>query len=77
MVLYEVISREPPFEDQDPADIESLVRNGSRPDLEAVPPDCPPKLLDLMIQCWAQDPKKRPTFPDILEVLMEVARELG
>jgi len=69
MILFEIICREIPFEDEEPANVGRLTVQGGRPDLEAVPPDCPPNLKELMITCWAHDPKKRPAFELILPVL--------
>lgn len=71
MVLFEVISRELPFEDEDPTNVGILTLSGARPDLEAVPEDCPELLRQLMIKCWAQDPGQRPEFIEILEVLRQ------
>ncbi|CAE7598102.1 unnamed protein product [Symbiodinium sp. CCMP2592] len=42
---------------------------GVRPDMDAVPPDCPPELLQVMQACWAQDPRERPSFPEVLRLL--------
>eukprot|EP00812_Abedinium_dasypus_P011303 NODE_4869_length_633_cov_243.131488.p3 GENE.NODE_4869_length_633_cov_243.131488~~NODE_4869_length_633_cov_243.131488.p3 ORF type:complete len:57 (-),score=13.13 NODE_4869_length_633_cov_243.131488:445-615(-) len=42
---------------------------GKRPDMDAVPPDCPEILKDLMVTCWAPDPAKRLDFPHIVQVL--------
>jgi serine/threonine protein kinase len=72
MILFEIICREIPFEDEEPAAVGRLTVQGKRPDLEAVPPDCPKALNDLMIYCWGVDPQKRPSFQDICRVLREV-----
>ena len=42
MIFYEVICREIPFESADPQQVVVLVARGERPDMDAVPPDCPP-----------------------------------
>merc|ERR1712113_1320843 len=62
MILFEIICREIPFEEEEPARVGQLTVTGTRPDLEAVPPDCPAVLKDLMIACWAHEPPKRPDF---------------
>lgn len=72
MILFEIICREIPFEEEEPAAVGRLTMNGKRPDLEAVPPDCPPILRDIMIQAWDQDPKRRPGFDYILSTLSTV-----
>lgn len=69
MVLYEVLCQEVPFEEEDPADVGKFTLGGIRPDLEAVPPDCPDVLRSLMISCWAHDPKQRPGFDTIVKIL--------
>mmetsp|Transcript_99648 Transcript_99648/g.282227 ORF Transcript_99648/g.282227 Transcript_99648/m.282227 type:complete len:303 (+) Transcript_99648:95-1003(+) len=72
MILFEVVCREIPFEEQEPADVGHLTVQGERPDLEAVPPNCPRQLQELMIQCWDHDPWRRPAFDRILETLKVV-----
>mmetsp|Transcript_10632 Transcript_10632/g.24177 ORF Transcript_10632/g.24177 Transcript_10632/m.24177 type:complete len:293 (+) Transcript_10632:48-926(+) len=76
MIIFEVICREIPFEDEEPASVGKLACNGKRPDLEAVPPDIPDLWRDLMIACWAQKPADRPSFRVIVEMLNEVKRHL-
>lgn len=76
MIMFEIICREIPFEEEEPATVGRLIIKGERPDLEAVPPDCPPKLRDLMIQGWSQDPKKRPPFSTIVADLLPLKKEL-
>lgn len=65
MVLYEIITREIPFEDQDGREAVGLVMNGVRPDLEAIPADAPKELVKLMQGCWEHDPFDRPSFVEI------------
>mmetsp|Transcript_41925 Transcript_41925/g.98317 ORF Transcript_41925/g.98317 Transcript_41925/m.98317 type:complete len:349 (-) Transcript_41925:44-1090(-) len=72
LVLFEVICEEQPFEDVDPSHIESKVSKGERPDLEAVPPECPQPLLQLMTHSWAAKPDARPSFEHILKVLVKL-----
>lgn len=74
MVLFEIICREVPFEEQAPENVGVMIAAGQRPDLEAVPPDTPPVLKDLMIACWAQDPKMRPCFKVIKLQLEGIAK---
>jgi len=69
MVMFEVICREVPFEDLSAKDVAISVVEGIRPDMEAVPPDCPPALASLMVNCWAEDPSARPSFWGIIEKL--------
>lgn len=70
MVMFEIICREVPFEDaEDHEDLKNQIVSGQRPDLEAVPPDTPPLLRNLMIACWAADPDQRPDFRQICSTL--------
>lgn len=71
MVLFEILCREVPFEDQEPADVGRLIEAGECPDMEAVPPDADSTLVKVMLQCWVHDPKKRPSFKAVLEQLGE------
>mmetsp|Transcript_57047 Transcript_57047/g.107172 ORF Transcript_57047/g.107172 Transcript_57047/m.107172 type:complete len:352 (+) Transcript_57047:103-1158(+) len=69
MVLYEIICCEVPFQDLEAAEVPAAVSSGTRPDLDCVPDDCPDRLKELMILCWAQDHSQRPSFTQILTVL--------
>jgi len=72
MILFEIICREIPFEDEDPAQVGRLTAQGERPDLDAVPPDCPRELGNLMQLCWQKEPAARPTMAKILDVLVNL-----
>lgn len=48
MVIYEIICREVPFEEEEPAEVGKYTVAGIRPALAAVPPDCPAQLIALM-----------------------------
>ena len=71
MLVYELISLHRPF--YDVADLDKggyvrlgqLVRSGRRPTLDGVPPEW----QDLIVQCWHQEPAKRPTMRDVVERL--------
>lgn len=76
MIMFEVICREIPFEEEEPANVSNLIIRGDRPDLEAVPPDCPAPLRQLMIRGWNQDPTKRPPFTEIVQHLGELVPAL-
>mmetsp|Transcript_20214 Transcript_20214/g.47159 ORF Transcript_20214/g.47159 Transcript_20214/m.47159 type:complete len:293 (+) Transcript_20214:138-1016(+) len=74
MIIFEIICREIPFEDEEPASVGKLAVKGQRPELEAVPPDIPDLWRDLMIACWAHDPESRPAFSTIVATLREVGK---
>lgn len=76
MIMFEIICREIPFEEEEPANVGNLILKGERPDLEAIPPDCPQIMRKLMQAGWAQDPAQRPSFRDIVPQLQLLTREL-
>ncbi len=41
--------------------LQQLDRNYRMP----APPNCPPKLYELMLDCWHRDPLARPTFETV------------
>ncbi|CAE8590363.1 unnamed protein product [Polarella glacialis] len=72
MCLFEIICRLVPWPEDEGSDIIEAVLSGERPDVTEVPPDCPAKLKDLMIACWAHDPTDRPTSREIIDILASV-----
>mmetsp|Transcript_12232 Transcript_12232/g.27160 ORF Transcript_12232/g.27160 Transcript_12232/m.27160 type:complete len:352 (+) Transcript_12232:83-1138(+) len=66
MVLFEVICRRVPFQEVECAVVERYTKGGVRPGLGVVPQDCPKQLVELMVECWAQDSKARPSFGRII-----------
>mmetsp|Transcript_21717 Transcript_21717/g.39866 ORF Transcript_21717/g.39866 Transcript_21717/m.39866 type:complete len:320 (-) Transcript_21717:88-1047(-) len=66
MVLFEILSRELPFETVEDDQVRELARQGGRPDHEAIRPDCPESLIALMEDCWCHDPDERPMFENIV-----------
>jgi hypothetical protein len=40
------------------------------------PPKCPENIYAIMLDCWNQDPQKRPSFKEILIRLKEIDREI-
>ena len=41
-----------------------------------IPGDCHELVSSLMKQCWDRDPAKRPLFPQVIEILEELAETL-
>lgn len=80
MFMYEAICNEIPFGEYDPTWEGQLQachgHDGARPDLAMVPPDCPPRLLKLMKECWRHKPSTRPSFREVVEI-METLYESG
>jgi len=69
MVMFEIICRAIPWEDEAVEFVAKCTMRGERPDMEELPPDCPPSLEQLMVACWAQKPEDRPPFVDIKAAL--------
>lgn len=69
IIMYEVICRDIPYADLDKKRVGLFVASGGRPDLRMVLPGCPSEFVKLMCSCWAQDPEKRPDFPNICATL--------
>jgi len=76
MIIYEVICREMPFEDVEAEAVGTLASQGHRPTPDAIPPDCPDYLTNLMVACWAHQPQSRPSFTVVLELLSSVPAPL-
>eukprot|EP00441_Pelagodinium_beii_P018850 CAMPEP_0197654338 /NCGR_PEP_ID=MMETSP1338-20131121/38795_1 /TAXON_ID=43686 ORGANISM="Pelagodinium beii, Strain RCC1491" /NCGR_SAMPLE_ID=MMETSP1338 /ASSEMBLY_ACC=CAM_ASM_000754 /LENGTH=327 /DNA_ID=CAMNT_0043229773 /DNA_START=22 /DNA_END=1005 /DNA_ORIENTATION=+ len=70
MVMYEVICRRVPFEEED--DVVARMCSGERPTLSDVPAQCPTDLRSIMTSTWMQNPDERPEFSSIRKMLAEV-----
>ncbi|KAG0581334.1 hypothetical protein KC19_4G243400 [Ceratodon purpureus] len=66
MTSYEILTGRIPFGDIDESDYDHVVLQCKRPEL---PRHIAPWIRKLLQSCWHQDPSKRPTFEEILEVL--------
>ena len=65
--MYEILISEQIFPDYySPEQISYEMINGYRPKLNYNIPEC---YLNLIESCWLEDPKKRPTFSDIVKEL--------
>lgn len=49
--------------------IVAVAINGERP---VIPEDCPPRLADLIMRCWREDPKGRPGVDELIKELDEL-----
>lgn len=76
MVTYEILCREVPFEEEEPADVGKFTLAGVRPDMDAVPPNMIKGVIDLMTDCWKQEPGQRPSFAEVLLRLEPIYTEL-
>ncbi|XP_072021712.1 uncharacterized protein [Amphiura filiformis] len=64
MLLLEICARKPPFQDLEWHRVVFEVGNGQKP---SIPEGCPKDLLDIMQQCWNNDPRQRPTMASIVK----------
>lgn len=69
VILWELVMCEKPWRDDHPMQI--VFKVGSRGEkLPTPPPDCcEPELRQLIVECFADDPKRRPDFKQIVERL--------
>ncbi|EAR97002.2 tyrosine kinase domain protein (macronuclear) [Tetrahymena thermophila SB210] len=71
IVMYELASRETPFKEKGnvAAIIKYVSEEKGRPNLQKLHFDTPQFIIKLMIKCWDENPKKRPKFDQIIQVL--------
>lgn len=66
-ILYELLTNSTPFSNMKKPDVMSLVCSSERPELGN---DISKDLRDLIESCWNQDPKKRPSFVNIMQKML-------
>jgi serine/threonine protein kinase len=67
VVLWELFSREDPFPGIPPFQVVFIVGNqGRRP---AIQPHWPPEWIQLIVECWSENPSLRPSYDAILAKL--------
>ncbi|XP_017971694.1 PREDICTED: serine/threonine-protein kinase STY46 isoform X1 [Theobroma cacao] len=75
IVLWELLTGKLPYEYLTPLQAAvGVVQKGLRP---TIPKNINPKLTELLERCWQQDPTLRPDFSEILEILRQIAKEVG
>ncbi|KAI4304609.1 hypothetical protein MLD38_040094 [Melastoma candidum] len=69
MVVWEMVSGEAAYSAYSPVQAAvGIAASGLRPE---IPKDCPAVLRSLMNRCWNNCPTRRPTFPDVLSMLLQ------
>lgn len=74
IVMWELYTKQIPFQDLNTFEIPIAVIKGDRP---AIPKDCPKEYAKIMQLCWHKKPSKRPTFQKIVKSLMKLSKDLG
>lgn len=65
VILYEVYSRKEPYEGEDPSRVLNGICDKDINKRPPVPKGCPSKIEEIMHDCVAGNPEKRPTFEEI------------
>ncbi|TXG64950.1 hypothetical protein EZV62_011944 [Acer yangbiense] len=75
VVLWELLTGKLPYEFLTPLQAAvGVVQKGLRP---TIPKNTNPKLAELLERSWQQDPALRPDFSEIIEILQQIAKEVG
>eukprot|EP01097_Dermamoeba_algensis_P002164 TRINITY_DN1864_c0_g1_i2.p1 TRINITY_DN1864_c0_g1~~TRINITY_DN1864_c0_g1_i2.p1 ORF type:complete len:652 (-),score=92.34 TRINITY_DN1864_c0_g1_i2:424-2379(-) len=78
LLVWEMISCEPPMSDLSPLETAALWAEGTRPPIKE---DTGRKFSDEVVQmictCWRSEAEERPSFQDIFSTLLEVEKTLG
>ncbi|CAN1122238.1 Serine/threonine-protein kinase STY17 [Linum perenne] len=75
IVMWELLTGELPYSYLTPLQAAvGVVQKGLRP---TIPKETQPKLAELLDRCWRQDPAERPDFCEIIDILQQIAKEVG
>ncbi|KAL0677232.1 hypothetical protein Bca4012_005213 [Brassica carinata] len=75
IVLWELLTGDIPYAFLTPLQAAvGVVQKGLRP---KIPKKTHPKVKGLLERCWQQDPKERPDFEEIIEMLQQIMIEVG
>ncbi|KAK7270158.1 hypothetical protein RIF29_23100 [Crotalaria pallida] len=75
VVLWELLTGKLPYEYLTPLQAAiGVVQKGLRP---TIPKNTHPKFVELLERSWQQDPALRPDFLEIIEILQQLAKEVG
>ncbi|KAK3413730.1 serine/threonine-protein kinase STY8 isoform X1 [Eucalyptus grandis] len=75
IVLWELLTGELPYAYMTPLQAAiGVVQKDLRP---SIPKDTDPLLVELLQSCWERDPKRRPNFSEISEILQQIAKKVG
>ncbi|KAJ1435067.1 kinase-like domain-containing protein [Ochromonadaceae sp. CCMP2298] len=74
VLLWEVVTTDIPCYGLDINEIRSRVLSNTRPRIPSF--GFTPKLISLLERAWSQVPDNRPLFPDVVDELLQIEREL-
>lgn len=75
IALWELLTGELPYSYLTPLQAAvGVVQKGLRP---TIPKNTHPRISELLQRCWQQDPKERPAFSEIIEILQHIAKEVN
>ncbi|KAE9611563.1 putative dual-specificity kinase TKL-Pl-4 family [Lupinus albus] len=75
VVLWELLTGKLPYEYLTPLQAAiGVVQKGLRP---TIPKNTHPKFVELLARSWQQDPALRPDFSEIINILQQLAKEVG
>lgn len=66
IVAYQILCFKRPFQNLTLIELISKIINGDRPEFESMIPEC---YKNLICKCWSSDPKDRPSFNEIVDLL--------
>ena len=71
IIMNELVTRAPPYQGTDKKDVAKKVVNNPNYRPQYNEKKVPKDWADLMIKCWQHDEKKRPTFSEVIDLLMK------
>lgn len=71
--MWEIGARRLPYANATPTIVSSVVPLGDR---ESILTDCPPGYMDLVQQCWHQEPDQRPEIDYVLSAIGMIKESL-
>ena len=75
--MSEMVNMAPPWQGMTPAEISQAVTAGERPSVTSeLAANAPTGWIELMQQCWDEDPPNRPNFDMIHDALEQIRRDV-
>mmetsp|Transcript_43011 Transcript_43011/g.82056 ORF Transcript_43011/g.82056 Transcript_43011/m.82056 type:complete len:1338 (+) Transcript_43011:58-4071(+) len=76
VTMYEIFTRQDPYEGEDVVDVLYRLRSGSEPDLRpSIPEAMPAEVKELIVQCWHTDPARRLKLPAVKGMIASLPRD--